>query len=299
MKGNNGRKAVSLMCTLAFAMVAFMGFAIAAEEPVLTAPVAAVDVTIGYVGDTFTFTVDEYGAGYNNMNISVSVNIDSTDYPMVWNETNTEWVYAYVSMASGMYETNITVWDTNNVTNLMYDDTLTFDVWEPVMYVDAYVAPTFEEDPMEPVTWDLTGAFTPAMDLGGMNLTLTEDFPAEWTVDVLDDYTWNVTPPVDFFGEIMVNVTASDGLTSSVYHVFTFDVVGVNDVPMIDYVMVDEVEIIPEMINITTEVDEDGNATAWINETMVLLELDEDGALSFMVGASDLEMDNLTYTFAM
>ncbi|MCK5772983.1 MAG: immunoglobulin domain-containing protein, partial [Thermoplasmata archaeon] len=49
----------------------------------------------------------------------------------------------------------------------------------------------------------------------------------------------------------------------------------------------------------TTEVDEDGNATAWINETMVLLELDEDGALSFMVGASDLEMDNLTYTFAM
>ncbi len=299
MKGNNGRKAVSLMCTLAFAMVAFMGFAIAAEEPVLTAPVASVDVTVGYVGDTFTFTVAGYGAGYNNANISASLEIDETDYPLVWNETNLEWNYEYVATESGIFTTNVTVWDTNNATNIVYDNTLMINVWEPVMYNDAYVAPVFSEDPDEPIEWDLIGAFTPAMDLDGNNLTLTTENLTDWTVEVLDDYTWNVTPPLDFNGEIMVTITATDGKSGTAYHNFTFDVVAVNDEPMIDYILIDEVEYMPEEMNITTEVDEEGNATAWEWRNTVNLTLDEDMALSFMVGASDIEEGVLTYEFLM
>ncbi len=299
MKGNNGRKAISLMCTLAFAMAAFMGFAIAAEEPVLTDPVASVDVNIGYVGDTFTFTVEGYGAGYNNANISASLEIDETDYPLVWNETNLEWNYEYVAAESGIFTTNVTVWDTNNVTNIVYDDTLMINVWEPVMYNDAYVAPTFAEDPEEPVTWDLIGAFTPAMDLDGDNLTLTTDNLTDWTVEVLDDYTWNVTPPLNFNGEIMVTITAADGLSGTAYHNFTFDVGAVNDEPTIDHIVIDDVEYAPELMNITTEVDEGGNATAWEWRNTVNLTLDEDGMISFQVDASDIEEGNFTYVFAM
>ncbi len=299
MKGNNGRKAVSLMCTIAFAMVAFMGFAIAAEEPVLTAPVASVDVTIGYVGDAFTFTVEGYGMGYNNANISASLEIDETDYPLVWNETNLEWNYEYVATESGMFTTNVTVWDMNNMTNIVYDDTLMIYVWEPVMYNDVYVAPVFTEDPDEPFTWDLIGAFTPAMDLDGNNLTLTTDNLTDWTVEVLDDYTWNVTPPLNFNGEVMVTITAKDGRTGTDYHNFTFDVGAVNDEPMIDYIMIDEVPIAPELMNITTEVDEFGNATAWEWWNTVNLTLDEDDMISFQVDASDIEEGNLTYVFAM
>jgi hypothetical protein len=305
------KKTIAMATILALALVAFAGFIIA-EEPALTEPVVTVtdtfapfDDTNAYVGDTYTFTVDGYGAAVNNSNVSVTIKIGPLDAaPMTWNGTLGKWVYEFTFPVDpayvGTHDVVFTATDAGNASN-MNMTTVQITLWHPVFYNDAYVMPTFTED--TETAWNLSSAFLPEMDVTGAGLEFgvgPEGFPTGWTFTPMMDgeYThWHVTPPMDFNGMAQVNVTVEDTNGVGTYKMFDLNVVAVNDMPMIEGIMVGETLLEPEMYNYTWT--EGENTTMWDHREVINLSLMEDGELEFMVKAMDVDMDELVYEYMM
>jgi hypothetical protein len=180
-----------------------------------------------------------------------------------------------------------------------YTDSTMITLWHPVMLDSTFELPDFHEDMM--TLWNLSDAFLPEMDQAGNMLTFgvgPEGFPADWTFTPVDHmgYThWEVTPPANFSGMAMVNVTAQDTNGVMAYHMFEIDVMGVNDAPVIQEVIFEEMSYMPEWVNVTEMLNVTGveGNFSWLVE----LEIDEDQMdVNFTVNATDLETDHANLT---
>jgi len=307
----------AMAAVLAMALVAFAGMIVADVEPELTTPTLTVVDTFEPTGDgnaytivdSFTFTVPGYGAGYNNSNITTWIMIGAgTDYiPMDWDETIMGWTYEFMPESDGLvgvHDVHVKCFDTNNDTNENMSAVTQITVWHPVLVDGSFTLGAFDEDTT--LIWNVSDAFKPEIDVTGAGLEFgvgPEGFPAGWTFTPMmeGEYThWHVTPPADFSGTQMVNVTAMD--TNGVgpgmnYMMFTLTVNPVNDAPMIEGIMVGETLLEPEMYNYTWT--EGENTTMWDHREVINLSLMEDEELEFMVKAMDIDMDELDYAYMM
>jgi len=305
------RRAMAISMVIGLTMMALVGFAVLADvEPPLTTPTFAITDTYGtaddqnaYVGDTFSFAVDAYGAPNNNSNISGEVTIGAfAPIPLVWNTvTNLTWDASYVADTVGTFAVNISLWDINAPTNMISDLTKTLSVWEPVSLDATFVLPTLTEDTETAI--NLSDAFLPLKDLSGAVLAFgygaEQVLPVTWTANLVTvdvDYTHLlVTPPADWSGWQLINITAEDANGEGIYHVFNLTVGAVNDGPSLDYLYTGGAEYYPEVYNQTTEWNETDVPTAWRIINVVNLTMDEDTKLQFDVNATDVDDTELTY----
>lgn len=301
------KRAMAITIAMAMIMVAFLGMTVyAEEEPPLDKPTVTVTDTFApdndmnaYVGDTFHFTVDGYGTGHNNENISVEIVIGPLPAEtMDWNATEMVWEYNFTPDEAhvGTHMVNVTVEDMNNATNMNYTDDMSITVWEAPSVKDPYTLPVFNEDMT--TTWNVSDMFEPEMDVLGNMLTIgvgSEGFPAGWTFTPIDHmgYThWNVTPPENFSSWQHVNVTAADTNGVMAYEMFNISVVGVNDAPVIHEVLFEDMSYMPEWVNVTELLNVTGveGNFSWLVE----LELEEDQmGVNFTVNFTDLETDHM------
>lgn len=303
-------RVMAITLIMGMAMVAFLGLAVNAEvEPPLAEPTVTVTDTFApdndmnaYVGDTFTFSVPGYDAPHNNANISAEITIGPLDPEMMtWNETNMEWVYDFTPDAPayvGTHTVTIDVYDMNNMTNMNSTETM-ITIWHPVMLDTEFELPEFHEDQM--ALWNLSDAFLPEMDQAGNMLAFgvgPEGFPDGWTFTPVDHmgYThWEVTPPANFSGMQDINVTATDTNGEMGYNVFTLDVIPVNDAPVIQEVIFEDMSYMPEWVNVTEMLNVTGveGNFSWLVE----LEIDEDEmGVNFTVNVTDNETDHGNFT---
>jgi hypothetical protein len=301
------KRAIALTLVMALAMVSLVSlFAVAVPVPdsvdweVMVEDEAGTMDDIdtygdmkGYMGEDFMFGIDaqpfidESDLANVTDNLTAYITIGGMEYMMffwdlTWLDAGAFWLYTYEADTLGMiaWEINITDGDTNWTVK-----SGELEVLEAVMFVSAF-DDSAEVDEDMTLTWNFTGAFTPSE-----GLEYDFDWPEGWTVVMVDEMVYNITPPADFYGEVSFAVNASDADYYGYYvHNFTIDVQSVNDAPMLYNILMGDDVYEAEEKNITTEVDDNGTAISWMYKMVIVLPFMEDGGLyNFTVNATDMD----------
>jgi hypothetical protein len=306
-------KAKAIVALMVLALVALMGFMIptwAADTVIAAEPVVTITDNLEptddhhtYSDGYFVFNVTDWWEGDipDLAEYTAEIMIDNgTPVEMTYETASDSWVYNYTNPPAGehIWEiqiTNTTSTDMVSVKNGTDMPLISRDHPEFVSGEDI----EFEEDTV--YTWNLTAMnyFSPD------DLTIEEPVIVEneTNIDIADvsenGYViWEITPAENWNGVAKVNVTASDPWGESVTHTFMITVTSVNDKPVIDYIMYDDMEKVPEWTNVTTAVDDEGNTTDWMWVWLVELNSEEDMDTNFTIVASDIEtkgVENFTY----
>jgi hypothetical protein len=301
------KRAIALTLVMALAMVSLVSlFAIAVPVPDPADWEAMVEDEAGtmddidtygdmkgYTGEDFFFGIDaqpfidESDLANVTDNLTAYITIGGSEdmmffWDLTWLDAGAWWMYTFSTDTAGMvaWEINITDGDTNWTVK-----SGELEVLEAVMFVNTFDDSAEVHEDMT-LTWNFTGAFTPSE-----GLEYDFDWPEGWTVEMVDDMVYNITPPADFYGEVSFAVNASDADYYGYYiHNFTIDVQAVNDAPMLYNILMGDDVYEAEEMNITTEVDDNGTAISWMYKTVIVLPFMEDGGMyNFTVNATDMD----------
>ncbi|MFW3146716.1 MAG: hypothetical protein ACMUIE_07895 [Thermoplasmatota archaeon] len=292
-------RAMAMCVTMALVAVAFGGlFFVGADDSLpaeLTVTVTdnygAADDMMTYVGDDVLFEIASMGLINSTTDYTVQFILnEGTPVDMDYNDTTDIFHYLLEDVPAGVHNWNITVMNNTDMDERYLVGTLT--VYEMPAFIGADFA--FDEDMV--YMFDLMGNFTGVDSVEIVNMTELE---AEgWTFDDLGDGMYNISQAMNANGtwEFHVMGTANYAtMTAEGTIMVTID--QINDAPMIEYIMYMEEEVPADLWNYTWVDEIEGNMSEW--RTTYNLTGDEDMPLSFMVGASDVEMDTLEYTFEM
>jgi hypothetical protein len=306
------KRAMAITIATAMIMVAFLGLQVQAEDN-LPDPIGvtvtdtfepANDGNAYALLDTFEWFIPR--SGLNRSNVSVQFTLGSAvdmdlnvgeDY---FNETLDGWFYHLVEPGAALVGDHDWRVEISNATEAV-NETGMITIWHPVILNSAFTLPTFYED--ETTAWNITDTWLPMMDQADSYLTFgfPDGVPAGWDfTPVMDgNYThWHVTPPANFTGWQHVNVSAEDtngGDAGFAYNVFNLTVMEVNDAPVINEVLFEDMAYMPEWINVTELLNVTGveGNFSWLVE----LEIDEDQmGVNFTVNVTDLETDHMNIT---
>lgn len=311
------KRAMAMTISMAMIMVAFTGLMVQADvEPVPDTLDVTVTDTFEPANDGNAYTIldtFEWFIPGTGMNLSNEFTVNLTVGPLgpfdlrensdeLWNDTREGWVFTFAPDSPayvGDHDWKVVI--ANETESI--EDTGMITIWHPVLLNPGFELPMFYEDTT--TAWNITDTWLPMMDEADAYLTFGfgTDYPVPegWTFTPVMDgmYThWNVTPPMDFNGWEWVNVTAEDTNGNSAYNVFNLTVMAVNDAPVINGVIFDEMQYEPEWIDVMDMLNVTGveGNYSWVVELM----LEEDQMdVNFTVNATDIETDhaNLTYAF--
>lgn len=296
------KRAMALFVIMALAMVAFVGLsAVNAEDPLPASLTVTIQDNYGdamdgmtYAGDDIMFKLDGWVEA-DNYTAEIMIN-DGTAMEMTYNDTENYYHYTLTGVAAGEHTWKVMVTNSSESIEVMNETDMPIMVYEMPMFAGTATAMVDEDST---TWWDLSGAFTPA----GMTIAIANETELEalgWMIesDPVMDAAWNITPPENMDGVYEFEVTATHSYGMVVSQMIDITVDAVNDAPMIENLMVADVEVPIEWYNYTW-VEDDTNMSEW--RWVANLSFEEDGMASFMVNAMDIEtmMMDLTYELLM
>ncbi len=308
MEKLTGNRALAIFLAMSLALVTFVGLFAIALPPDFTVVVADDSGDMGdkegYVGDGFLFAVDAQPFiddwDYNNVsanltatltiNLSTPLDLDMPFEDMSGDGGSILFMTIWTADVAGTFDFLVYIVDDGNA-SINVNSTGQIIVHEVVSFNAAFDDTIEIAEDAEAFTWNITDAFLPA----GLDYAIT--WPAEISAVMIEDMVYNITAAEDFNGELTVVINATDDYIGYFEHNFTITVSAVNDAPVIEHFMIGEDQTDIEIWNYTWVDETDGNMSEFRN--VVNLTFDEEGNISFMVSAADIDMDDLTYTLDM
>jgi len=297
-------RAIAISFALALIAVAFGGLLFVGADEHLPADLTvtvmdnfgADDDMMTYAGDDVYFNLTGWGAinGSADYTVQISIN-EGTAVDMMYDADHDYYYWTLEDAPVGDHTWNVSVMNDTDMDELWKTGSLM--VYEMPSYTGTGTA-TIGEDMM--VQWDLRDDFGP----DGVVVSIDNETELEalgWTItpDPENATVWNITPPMNIADTYEFHFTATTAYASMmIEQMVMVTVTPVNDWPMIEYIMYDEMEHpIVEMYNYTYY-DEDLEENVTEFRDIINLSMDEDGELMFMVAAMDYETIawNLTYT---
>ena len=294
-------RALALCAIMALAMVAFGGFIAMGEEDLpdpftvtVTDDYETATDSMGYVGTVFNFTfTDDLGIGDNATwfaNLTYKLFVDDVfymDFEYIIDGAGNYWAVEWTAAEAGTFNWEANITDENFGDNFVAATGMLTVYAMPAWTGTSEDLSTLEDTPLE---------LNLSMEFSGEGITFAEEAaPVHLTITKADN--WTFTPEADWNGYELVNITATDINGESVYNIYNITVDGTNDAPMIEYLMIEGVQVDYELWNYTWVDETDGNMSEFRN--VFNLTFDEEGNVSFMAYATDIDMDVLEYTLDM